>query len=81
MTHQYFKFVKYETLEYSGDEPFSVLTSLQVFGFPIDAQKSNDYEDDLEGDEGEAPSSSGESGVKNIIDGIKKILTGAPQLI
>jgi len=37
MTQQYFKFVKYEALEFSGDEPFSVLTSLQVFGFPIDA--------------------------------------------
>ena len=81
MTHQYFKFVKYEALEYSGDEPFSVLTSLQVFGFPIDAQRSNDYEDDLEDadQEGETvPLATGESGVKNIINGIKKILTGAP---
>jgi len=78
MTHQYFKFVKYEALEYSGDEPFSVLTSLQVFGFPIDAQKSNDYEDDLEDAEQEGELISGESGVKNIINGIKKILTGAP---
>lgn len=79
MTHQYFKFVKYEALEYSGDEPFSVLTSLQVFGFPIDAQKSNDYEDDLEDADQEGEQlGSGESGVKNIINGIKKILTGAP---
>jgi hypothetical protein len=78
MTHQYFKFVKYEALEFSGDEPFSVLTSLKVFGFPIDAQKSNDYEDDEEDAEQEGELTSGESGVKNIINGIKKILTGAP---